>query len=126
MFPARNSRLAGSDFDRQRGHYRKRSEFVRGRICDFRGDFSCDTESWCCDQPTGTVRPDGCRCSGYNLYRSPSGVTTFQLLNSTPDSHTSYVDQAVQSGSSYTYHVKSVDTAGTESVASNQTTVTIP
>jgi hypothetical protein len=64
--------------------------------------------------------------SGYNVYRSPSGATTFQLLNSAPDSQTSYVDQAVQSGSSYSYYVKSVDAAGAESSPSNQTTVTIP
>jgi hypothetical protein len=64
--------------------------------------------------------------SGYNVYRSPSGGTTFQRLNSTSDSQTSYVDQAVQSGSSYMYYVKSVDAAGTESTPSNQTTVTVP
>jgi len=64
--------------------------------------------------------------SGYNVYRSPSGGTAFQRLNSTSDSQTSYADQAVQSGSSFTYYVTSVDAAGTESVPSNQTTVTIP
>jgi hypothetical protein len=64
--------------------------------------------------------------SGYNVYRSPSGGTTFQRLNSTSDSQTSYVDQAVQPGSSYLYYVKSVDAAGTESTPSNQTTVTVP
>jgi hypothetical protein len=72
--------------------------------------------------PTNSPDP----VSGYNVYRSPSGGTTFQRLNSTSDSQTSYVDQAVQAGASYTYYVKSVDTAGTESTASNQTTVTIP
>jgi hypothetical protein len=64
--------------------------------------------------------------SGYNVYRSPSGGKTFQRLNSTADSLTNYVDQAVQSGLSYTYYVTSVDAAGTESVPSNQTTVSIP
>ena len=64
--------------------------------------------------------------SGYNIYRSPSGGSTFQRLNSTSDSLTNYVDHAVQAGLSYTYYVTSVDAAGTESVRSNETTVTIP
>jgi fibronectin type 3 domain-containing protein len=64
--------------------------------------------------------------TGYNVYRSPSGGTTFQRLNSTSDSQTSYVDQAVQSKASYIYYVKSVDAAGTESTSSSQTTITIP
>jgi hypothetical protein len=64
--------------------------------------------------------------SGYNVYRSPSGGTTFQRLNSTSDSQMKYVDQAVQSGSSYSYYVTSVDAAGTESVPSSQATATIP
>lgn len=72
--------------------------------------------------PTNSPDP----VTGYNVYRAPSGGTTFQLLNSTADSQTSYVDQAVQAGSSYTYYVKSVDAGGTESTPSNQTTVTIP
>jgi hypothetical protein len=39
---------------------------------------------------------------------------------------TVYVDHSVVSGDSYSYTVKSVDSAGVESVASNQTTATIP
>jgi hypothetical protein len=72
--------------------------------------------------PTNSPDP----VSGYNVYRAPSGGTTFQRLNSTSDSQTSYVDEAVQAGSSYTYYVKSVDAAGTESTPSNETTVTVP
>ncbi len=64
--------------------------------------------------------------SGYNVYRSPSGGTTFQRLNSTSDSQTNYVDRAVQSGSSYSYYVTSVDAAGTESVPSSHAIVTVP
>jgi hypothetical protein len=64
--------------------------------------------------------------SGYNVYRSPSGGATFQRLNPTSDSQTNYVDQAVQSGSSYSYYVTSVDDAGTESVPSSPATVTVP
>jgi hypothetical protein len=64
--------------------------------------------------------------SGYNVYRSPSGGTTFARLNSASDSQTNYMDQAVQAGASYTYYVTSVDSAGAESTPSNQTTVTVP
>ena len=78
------------------------------------------TLSW--SGPTNSPDP----VSGYNVYRAPSGGTTFSRLNSAADSQTSYVDQAVQSGLSFTYYVTSVDAAGTESVPSNQTTATIP
>ena len=62
---------------------------------------------------------------GYNVYRSVSG-SGFQLLNSTVDTSTSYTDIAVQSGTTYDYMVKSVDSLGNESAPSNSTTVTIP
>ena len=64
--------------------------------------------------------------TGYNVYREASGGSSFQLLTSSPDTQTSYVDQNVVAGSSYTYYVKSVDSAGTESTDSNQVSVTIP
>jgi hypothetical protein len=78
------------------------------------------TLNW--SEPTNSPVP----VSGYNIYRSPTGGSTFQRLNSTSDSLTNYVDLAVQAGLSYTYYVTSVDSAGTESVPSNETTVSIP
>jgi fibronectin type 3 domain-containing protein len=64
--------------------------------------------------------------SGYNVYRAASGNTSFQILNTSADTVTSYVDQNVVSGAAYSYYVKSVDGAGNESLPSNQISVTIP
>jgi Abnormal spindle-like microcephaly-assoc'd, ASPM-SPD-2-Hydin len=75
--------------------------------------------SW--NAPTSSPDP----VVGYNIYRSTAGGS-FVLLNSLPDSAIVYVDNSVVSGDSYSYAVKSVDSAGVESVASNQTTATIP
>jgi len=62
---------------------------------------------------------------GYNIYRAVTGVSTYALLSSL-DAQTSYTDTGVQSGSTYNYVVKSVDSTGTESAPSNSTQVTIP
>jgi fibronectin type 3 domain-containing protein len=62
---------------------------------------------------------------GYNIYRL-TGTGSFTLINSSPDLSIVYVDNTVVSGTTYSYIVKSVDSSGVESVASNQITVTIP
>jgi len=64
--------------------------------------------------------------AGYNVYRSLSGASTFQLLGSTPGTQAAYSDDTVASGESYEYEVKSVSSSGTESAPSNTTTVSIP
>jgi hypothetical protein len=64
--------------------------------------------------------------AGYEVYRSPSGSSAYLLINSSPDTQTTYVDTSVQSGLSYDYIVKSVDASGNESAASNMAAVTIP
>ncbi len=64
--------------------------------------------------------------SGYNVYRAASGSTSYARLNSSVDPQTAYTDTTVQSGASYVYTVKSVDSSGVESTPSNTTTVTIP
>jgi hypothetical protein len=64
--------------------------------------------------------------AGYNVYRSPSGISTFQLLNSSIEAQTAYADNAIQSGQAYDYIVKSVDDFGVESAPSNTFTITIP
>jgi fibronectin type 3 domain-containing protein len=64
--------------------------------------------------------------AGYHVYRSPGGSASYQLMNSTIDTQTAYVDSTVQSGQAYDYIVKSVDAAGVESAPSNVTSVTIP
>ncbi len=64
--------------------------------------------------------------AGYHVYRSAGGATSYQLMNSTIDTQTAYVDSTVQSGQIYDYTVKSVDAAGVESAPSNVTSVSIP
>ncbi len=75
--------------------------------------------SW--DAPTSSPDP----VAGYNIYRS-TGSGSLVLINSSPDTAVVYVDSTVVSGTTYSYEVKSVDSSGVESVASNEVTVTIP
>lgn len=63
---------------------------------------------------------------GYNVYRSPTSTTSYVRLNGSTESTTSYTDGTVQSGTSYKYVVKSVDSGGLESPASNATTIAVP
>jgi Abnormal spindle-like microcephaly-assoc'd, ASPM-SPD-2-Hydin len=65
--------------------------------------------------------------AGYNVYRTP-GITSpgIQVLNSSPDRQTTYVDNTVESGATYDYFVKSVDASGAESAPSKLVSVTIP
>jgi len=76
--------------------------------------------SW--DAPSGSTDP----VAGYNIYRSTGGSSAYQLLNSSIDTQTTYVDSTVQSGLTYDYYVESVDSSGVESAPSNQVNVTIP
>jgi Domain of unknown function (DUF4082)/Abnormal spindle-like microcephaly-assoc'd, ASPM-SPD-2-Hydin len=69
--------------------------------------------------------PSAAPVAGYNVYRSTSGGA-LQLLNQSPDTSTSYVDSTVVAGTTYDYVAKSVNSAGAESVASNEVAVTIP
>jgi len=75
--------------------------------------------SW--NAPVGSPDP----VAGYNIYRA-TGNGSFVLINSSPDSAVVYVDNAVVSGTMYTYQVTSVDSSGVESVPSSPVTVTIP
>lgn len=63
---------------------------------------------------------------GFNVYRSPSGSSTYHLLNLSIDTETSYVDSTVRSGHSYDYVVESVDASGVESPPTSPVEVTIP
>src|SRR5271155_1473840 len=63
---------------------------------------------------------------GYDIYRSTGGTSTYQLVNSSVDTETTYVDSTVQSGSTYDYMVKSVDSSGVQSAPSSAVSVTVP
>ena len=63
---------------------------------------------------------------GYNIYRSPSGSSTYELVNSSVQTETDYTDSTVQSGQTYDYIIESVDNAGVESAPSNTASVVIP
>jgi hypothetical protein len=75
--------------------------------------------SWNAPSTSGSV-------AGYHIYRSPSGAASYQLMNSSVDTQTTYIDPTVQSGQSYDYMVKSIDGAGVESSPSNIADVVIP
>jgi Abnormal spindle-like microcephaly-assoc'd, ASPM-SPD-2-Hydin len=64
--------------------------------------------------------------AGYKSYRSTGGSSTYQLLNSSPNPETTYVDSTVQPGVTYDYIVTSVDSSGLESPPTNEVTATIP
>jgi hypothetical protein len=72
--------------------------------------------------------------AGYNIYRSPSGSSTYQLLGtvSSPQpfvasQQLSYTDtSSLIDGQAYDYIVESVDGSGNESTPSNMAAVTIP
>jgi hypothetical protein len=63
---------------------------------------------------------------GYNVYRSASGASAFQLLNTGVNLVTTFTDTTVKSGQAYDYIVTSVDSSGVESAPSNTFDVTIP
>jgi hypothetical protein len=69
--------------------------------------------SW--NAPGSSVDP----VAGYNVYRSSDGGTTYQLLNSSVDTATTYADMTVLAGQTYDYIVESVDASGYTSVPSN-------
>ena len=76
--------------------------------------------SW--DAPTSSPDP----VAGYNVYRAPSGGTSYQQLNYVVVTQTAYVDLTVASGQTYDYIVESVDASGVTSGPSNMASVTLP
>jgi fibronectin type 3 domain-containing protein len=76
------------------------------------------------DAPSSSSDP----VAGYNVYRSPSGGTSYQQLNTTvlPMTPTTYVDTTVQAGQTYDYIVESVDASGVTSAPSNMASAPIP
>jgi fibronectin type 3 domain-containing protein len=78
------------------------------------------TLSW--DPPSSSSDP----VVGYDIYRATSGGSTYELLNSSTDSQTTYIDTNVQANVSYVYYVTSVDSSGAQSSSSNVVTASIP
>jgi hypothetical protein len=76
--------------------------------------------SW--DPPIDSPEP----VAGYNVYRSLAGSSSYQLLNSSVDTSTTYVDRTVQDGLSYDYTIESVGQSGVQSLPTNPVPVTIP
>jgi fibronectin type 3 domain-containing protein len=74
------------------------------------------------DAPSSSPDP----VAGYNVYRAPSGSTTYQLLSSVSNTQLAYTDTGVQAGLTYDYIVESVDASGVTSVPSNTASVTLP
>ena len=76
--------------------------------------------SW--DAPSSSTDP----VTGYEIYRSLNGTSTYQLINSSVDTQTTFTDTTVQAGQTYDYVVESVDSSGNESIPSGSFAVTIP
>jgi len=73
------------------------------------------------DAPTETTDP----AVGYNIYRS-TGSGSYELVNTSVNTPTTFTDTTVASGSNYNYEVTSVDASGVESAPSNVYAATIP
>jgi fibronectin type 3 domain-containing protein len=78
--------------------------------------------SW--DAPSNSPVP----VAGYNVYRAPSGSTSYQQINVSTLSQTTltYTDTSTQVGQTYDYIVESVDSAGVTSAPSNMASVNVP
>lgn len=75
------------------------------------------------DAPASSTDP----VAGYNVYRSPSGQSAYQLIGSSAGLATAYTDaNNIVNGQSYDYIVESVDATGNESLPSNMASVLIP
>jgi hypothetical protein len=64
--------------------------------------------------------------AGYNVYRAPSGSTSYQQINTAVLTQTEYTDTTVQGGQTFDYIVESVDDSGITSAPSNMASLSIP
>lgn len=63
---------------------------------------------------------------GYYVFRGATAAGPFTVLNSSPVSTTTYTDNTVQAGQSYSYVVTSVNSSNVQSPYSNPVSVTVP
>jgi fibronectin type 3 domain-containing protein len=82
-------------------------------------------------QPTShsatlTMTPNSSNVAGYNVYRSSVLNGPYTKLNSPLVTSTTYVDTTVLANQTYYYVATSVDSAGDETLYSNQVSATIP
>jgi len=64
--------------------------------------------------------------SGYRVYRVTNPDDPPTLLTRTPLDTTQYTDTQVEAGRTYFYFVTAFDSANSESVPSNQVSITVP
>jgi len=74
--------------------------------------------SWLASSSTGLA--------GYYVERATSSGGPYQVLNSSKDTTTSYVDSTVQAGKEYFYVIVAVNTSGQQSNPSAEVSATIP
>lgn len=75
---------------------------------------------------TLSLADSGSSVAGYNVYRASSSGGPYTRLNTPLITSTTYVDATVAATQTYYYVGTSVDSAGTETVYSNQVSATIP
>lgn len=63
---------------------------------------------------------------GYNMYRSAVAGGPYQQINIGPNASLTYVDSTVAAGATLYYVVTAVDSAGAESINSNEAKAVIP
>ncbi len=72
--------------------------------------------------PTDSTDP----VTGYDIYRTVSGSSSYQKVGATAAGVTNYTDTSVQNGTAYTYYVVSFDASGNQSTPSNLFSASIP
>lgn len=78
------------------------------------------TLTW--DAPASSPDP----VAGYNVYRAPSGSSSYQLVGSVSNAFLTYTDNDnIQTGQTYDYIVESVDASGNTSAPSNMASVAV-
>lgn len=90
------------------------------------GSASSSNSTYQVDLAWNAPSESGVTIAGYKVYRADSGASSYELLNSSITSATSYVDGTVQGGATYDYYIESVDSSGAASAPSAVLGVTVP